>query len=93
MDISKFFKVEIIEPLAIVWMDNQGEKQNIISPVLFDVFMQVFEELENNPKIKGIVLASAKKDFLAGADIKSFKAEKPGDFLPIAKRGLSLLMF
>ncbi len=91
MDISKFFKVEIIEPLAIVWMDNQGEKQNIISPVLFDVFMQVFEELENNPKIKGIVLASSKKDFLAGADIKSFKAEKPGDFLPIAKRGHSLL--
>ena len=42
----------------------------------------IFNEVNQNNQIQGAILISAKKDFIAGADIKSFKGEKVGDFQP-----------
>jgi len=86
-----FFSITRQGDIAVIWMNNKGEKQNIISPHLFDLFLQIFEQLQGDAGVKGVILTSAKKDFLAGADINSFNAEKVGDFLPIARRGHSLL--
>lgn len=47
----------------------------------------VFEEIKTDNEIKGVIITSAKKDFIAGADIKAFAIEKKGDFRPIQAKG------
>ena len=42
--------------------------------------------IENN-QIHAVIFISGKKDFMAGADIKSFQIEKEGDFKPFQAKG------
>ena len=88
---SDLFRLEIEKGIATVWIDSQKDKMNIVSPSLIGDFENVFNEIENNDNIIGAVLISAKKDFIAGADIKSFKGEKVGDFQPFSRKGHELL--
>lgn len=73
--------------IATIWLDHQIEKMNVVSPDMMGVLDEVFNEIESNNQIKGVVIISAKKDFIAGADIKSFAIEKEGDFRPIQAKG------
>ena len=73
---NDFFRLELKGGIATIWIDSQKEKMNIVSPTLIGDFEEVFNEVSNNNDIKGAILISAKKDFIAGADIKSFKGEK-----------------
>ena len=73
---NDFFRLELKGGIATIWIDSQKEKINIVSPTLIGDFEEVFNEVSNNNDIKGAILISAKKDFIAGADIKSFKGEK-----------------
>lgn len=82
-----FFTIEKENGIATVWLDQKGEKVNTISPAMIGFFTEVFEILEKDPEIKAAVLISRKKDFIAGADIKSFVGEKPGDFEPFIREG------
>jgi 3-hydroxyacyl-CoA dehydrogenase / enoyl-CoA hydratase / 3-hydroxybutyryl-CoA epimerase len=61
------------EGVAVVWLDQKGEKINKISPDVINLFDGVFSELDKDPSVKAIVLISKKKDFIAGADIEAFK--------------------
>jgi len=88
---SDLFRLEIEKGIATIWIDSQKDKMNIVSPSLIGDFENVFNEIENNDNIIGAVLISAKKDFIAGADIKSFKGEKVGDFQPFSRKGHELL--
>ena len=88
---SDLFRLEIEEGIATIWIDSQKDKMNIVSPSLIGDFENVFEEIETNEDIIGAILISAKKDFIAGADIKSFKGEKVGDFQPFSRKGHELL--
>jgi len=88
---SNLFRLEIEKGIATIWIDSQKDKMNIVSPSLIGDFENVFNEIENNDNIIGAVLISAKKDFIAGADIKSFKGEKVGDFQPFSRKGHELL--
>ena len=88
---NDFFKLEIENGIATIWIDSKKDKMNIVSPTLIGDFEQVFSEVSNNEKINGAILISAKKDFIAGADIKSFKGEKVGDFQPTSRKGHAML--
>ncbi len=80
------------EGVAVVWLDQKGEKINKISPDVITLFDGVFSELDKDPSVKAIVLISKKKDFIAGADIEAFKkVTKPGDFEPITRKGHEIL--
>ena len=73
--------------IATIWLDHQIEKMNVVSPEMMGILDEVFEEIKTSADIKGVVIISAKKDFIAGADIKAFAIEKKGDFRPIQAKG------
>ncbi len=81
-----------INGVAILWMDMQGEKVNKVSPEVIGLFDEVFQDVLNDSSIKAIILASKKKDFIAGADIEAFQnVKKKGDFEPITRKGHAIL--
>lgn len=80
-------RLEKKDGIATIWLDHQIEKMNVVSPNMMGVLDEVFNEIKTDDKIKGAVIISAKKDFIAGADIKAFSIEKKGDFKPIAAKG------
>lgn len=88
---NNFFRLEIENGIATIWIDSKKDKVNVVHPSLIDDFDAVFKEINNNVDIYGAVLISAKNDFIAGADIKSFIGEKEGDFQPISRRGHEMI--
>lgn len=91
MQVSDILTIEIEDGIATIWLDHQFEKMNVISPALIGILDEVFSDLYQNDAIKAAVIASKKKDFIAGADIKSFAIDEPGAFRPFQKRGLDAL--
>ena len=90
--IDKYITKEVSDGVAFLYLDQQDSKVNIVSPSLIDVFGQIIDQIISDDRIKAAVFISAKKDFIAGADIQSFKAEKVGDFQPISRKGHLLLL-
>lgn len=82
-----FFRIEKKDGIATVWIHVKQEKVNVISPDLINFFDDVFTDLANDSSIKAGILMSDRPDFIAGADIKAFKAEQKGDFLPTLIKG------
>ena len=62
-------RLEKDNAIATVTLDMEGRSANVIGPALFDRFAEVIAELEADKDLEGVILTSAKKDFLAGADI------------------------
>ncbi|MEZ4929825.1 MAG: enoyl-CoA hydratase-related protein [Chitinophagales bacterium] len=81
------FKSRKENGIATIWLDHRTEKMNVVSPDMMGCFTEVFHEIKTDNEVKGVVIISAKKDFIAGADIKAFAIEKKGDFKPIAAKG------
>ncbi len=82
-----YFRMEVKDGIATIWLHIKNEKMNVVSPDLIGFFNEVFTELANNDEIKAGILMSDRDDFIAGADIKAFKAEKKGDFMPTIEEG------
>lgn len=80
-------RLEKNNEIATIWLDHKIEKMNIVSPEMMGILDEVFHEIKTSDDIKGVVIISAKKDFIAGADIKAFQIEKKGDFRPIQSKG------
>ena len=60
--------------LAIITLDQPGEKVNVLTRELLDDFRGIVDDLESDDSIRAAVLISAKEDsFIAGADIKLFQ--------------------
>ena len=91
MNTNDYLTIEKKDGIATIWLDVKHEKMNVISPSLMKILGEVFDDLNKDDEVKGVVIISGKKDFLAGADIKSFAIEKPGDFRPIQAKGLEML--
>jgi 3-hydroxyacyl-CoA dehydrogenase/enoyl-CoA hydratase/carnithine racemase len=89
--VDNYIKREVSNGVAFLYLDQKDYKVNVVSPTLIDVFEQTIDEIQADDEIKAAVFISAKKDFIAGADIQSFKADKVGDFQPISRKGHSLL--
>lgn len=88
---GEFFRIENKEGVATIWIDRQGHSQNVISPELIGEFESLLKQIEGDSSLRGAVIISAKEDFIAGADINSFQAEKPGDFAPVLKAGHAIM--
>ncbi len=69
------FRVEIAEGVATLLLDEPGESVNVIEPKVADEFSGLLDSLGKDDAVKGIVLASGKKDgFVAGANIDLLQA-------------------
>lgn len=75
----QYFQTEIINEVAVVWLNQKDSKVNLIAPSLFGECERLLIALQKNENIKGIVFISKKKDFVAGADLKAiYKTNKAG---------------
>jgi enoyl-CoA hydratase/3-hydroxyacyl-CoA dehydrogenase len=64
-------KLERRGPVAIAWLDRPPA--NSIAPEVVDALAKVWAEVDGDPEIRSMVLASANPQlFCAGADIKAF---------------------
>ncbi len=81
--------------IVTVTMDMPGRKQNIINREFGEAMSETLERLEAEPDLAGVVVTSAKKDFVAGADIDMLFAmedpEQAFDALEQLKAGLRRL--
>jgi len=69
-----FAEIEKENAVAVIWMDQPGEKVNKISIDLVDEFKTMLDGFEDDKTVRAIVLISGKPDnFIAGADIEKFK--------------------
>ena len=91
MKVSDFITIEKRDSTAILWLDHQLEKMNIVSPDTIHIFKTAINQIEEDDSIRSAVMISKKKDFIAGADIKSFAIEKEGDFRPTQAEGHTIL--
>ena len=60
--------------IATATMDSPGRSMNVLDDRLAVPLAALIERLATDASIKGLVLASGKKDFLAGADIDRLRA-------------------
>ncbi|HSR69141.1 MAG TPA: fatty acid oxidation complex subunit alpha FadJ [Acidobacteriota bacterium] len=68
-----FISKEIERDVALLWMDQPGQKLNTLSYKLLDEFAALLDDLERDSNIRALVLISRKpENFIAGADIKEF---------------------
>ena len=86
-------QIEHKDGIAVVWLDKANSEQNILSFDSMSNFEEIFDGIANDDSLSAVVLISKKKDFVAGFDINSFKAEKEGDFLPFFQEGHRILQY
>lgn len=74
--------------VAIVWLDQPNEKINKVSLDFVKQIDELFQQLESDSSVKAAVIASKKKDWIAGADIDMFgKVKQKGDFIQFTRDG------
>ena len=57
------------EGIATVELDYPGKSQNILNTASIGAYAEAMQKALADPAVKGIVVASAKKDFIAGGDL------------------------
>ena len=57
------------EGIATVELDYPGKSQNILNAGSMGAYAEAMQKALADPAVKGIVVASAKKDFIAGGDL------------------------
>ncbi len=87
MKLEDFVTVDVQENIAVCTLDHQHEKMNVVSPDVIGIFEILGNQLIEDDQIHAVIFISGKKDFMAGADIKSFQIEKEGDFRPFQAKG------
>ena len=60
--------------IAIIWLDQEGEKINKVSVEFMDEVDRLFKEVEADAEIKAAVLISKKKILLPGRILKCLNA-------------------
>jgi len=88
-----YAEIEKENGVAVIWMDQPGEKVNKISIDLVDKFKTMLDSLEDDKTVRAIVLISRKPDnFIAGADIEKFKTmTSPAEAEMLSRQGHVLL--
>jgi 3-hydroxyacyl-CoA dehydrogenase/enoyl-CoA hydratase/3-hydroxybutyryl-CoA epimerase len=87
-----YTQIEKDNGVAIIWLDQPGERINKISADLIDEFDTVLDKLGKDDEVKGIVLISRKQDFIAGADLDKFlEMTKPGQAYKLSQKGHKVL--
>lgn len=88
-----YITVEKHDSVAVIILDQPGEKLNTLSEEMLDDFSKVLNDIENDDSLKASVLISGKEDrFIAGADVKMLqKYERPEDVERFSREGNNLL--
>ncbi|CAF3818799.1 unnamed protein product, partial [Rotaria sordida] len=89
----KNLKVEYQDGIAVVLFNQENSKVNTLSRGMMDEFVPLFNHLQNDDKVKGIVVMSAKPgSFIAGADINMLESAKNRDELyKISRHGQDVM--
>ena len=56
--------------VAILTLDNADESMNVVSAEWLDDMNAAIAELRDDESVSGVIIASGKKAFMAGADLK-----------------------
>lgn len=78
--------------VAVVTLDMPGRSMNVLNDELMGPYAEVLSKIETDPAVKGVVLTSGKKEFLAGADLENvYKITDPQVAFDLAEAFKSLL--
>ena len=88
-----YLDFSIKEGIAIITLNQPGEKVNTLNESMMEEFSGFLDKLENDDQLKGMILISGKKDnFVAGADIEMFKARQTAEEIEqLSKDGHAIL--
>lgn len=76
----KHLRYEVIDEVGVIRMDAKDNKVNTLSKEFSTEFEQIFKQVQNDPRVKAIVVISSKPDnFIAGADIQMLASAKTTD--------------
>ncbi|MEX0684515.1 MAG: fatty acid oxidation complex subunit alpha FadJ [Balneolales bacterium] len=89
----KNFSIDQKEGLAIITLDQPGEKVNKLTAEILGEFKECIQNIEGDKSIRAVILISGKKDnFIAGADIRIFSTFKQrGDAEKFSREGNEFL--
>ncbi len=84
---------EIHDGVVVVKLDLPGSPVNVINRAVKDEMLALFDRVERDETVRGVVLMSAKPDnFIAGADIEEFtKLESAADAERLSRDGQALV--
>ena len=78
--------------IAVITLDMPGRSMNVLNAELTGPFSDALKQVETDANIKGAILTSGKKEFLAGADLDQvFGITNPQDAFDLAEAFKSLL--
>ena len=67
----KHIRIDVgTDGVAIITLDNADELVNLVSPEFVEEYTAAVDQVAKDPAVTGVVLTSAKKLFMAGADLK-----------------------
>lgn len=71
--------------ILTVTIDMPGRSMNVLNDELFDAFEAAVTRIETDAAVKGAIVTSGKKDFVAGADIdKVYAIQDPKEAMELA---------
>ncbi|MGB0220909.1 MAG: 3-hydroxyacyl-CoA dehydrogenase NAD-binding domain-containing protein [Sinimarinibacterium flocculans] len=78
--------------IVTLTLDMPGRSMNVLNEELTGPFSDAIAKIENDASIKGVIITSGKKEFLAGADIdKVYKMTDPAEAFAMAEAYKSFL--
>lgn len=84
-----FLQIERTESIGIVRF-NRPEQLNAMNRKFMDEIVDAFSELNNDNKIKAVVVTGNGRAFMAGADIKEYAEQSEEDFVKFQKKGIEM---
>ena len=70
MDLTNFRLETDADGIALVTWDMPGRSMNVLNDELTKPFAEAIAKIESDQTIKGVIITSGKKEFLAGADLE-----------------------
>ncbi|MEN9834230.1 MAG: hypothetical protein RL011_423, partial [Pseudomonadota bacterium] len=78
--------------VAVVVLDTKGKDVNVLSEQVLRDFNDVLDKLEKDNSLAGLVIISAKKDFIVGADITEISAMKSAETAAEGSRQMQAIL-
>ena len=73
--------------IVTLTIDMPNRSANVLNEVFYAAYEEVLGRLEQDESVTGVILTSAKKLFMAGADIDtSFNSDDPAEFFSGSQR-------
>lgn len=85
MTLSQTVKKRIEDDMVVISIDNPPV--NALSLQVLEDLEKIFDELDRDDQVKGVVITGTGTNFSAGADIKAFSSASPDDAISISKIG------